>query len=81
MTYAIRLKGNKEDRHADIWGKSTINRKKNKCKIPELGACLVCLGNIKEASVAGAKRVMGDHGDEVREVLRTRSGRVPDVTG
>ena len=55
VTYAIRLKGNEADRHADIWGKSTVNRKKNKCKIPELGACLVCLGNIKEASVVGAE--------------------------
>lgn len=46
VTCEIRL-GNKEARHADIWRKYTINRRK-------LGACLICLGNSKEASVTGA---------------------------
>lgn len=37
-----------------------MSRKKNKSKVHELGACL---GNIKEARVAGTKRVMGDDGE------------------
>lgn len=41
-------------------GKEPISRKKNKCKVHALGACL---GNIKEAGVAGTKRVMGDDGE------------------
>ena len=37
-----------------------MSRKKNKCKVHELGASL---GNTKEAGVAGTKRVMGDDGE------------------
>lgn len=36
-------------------GKDVPGRENRRYKVPEAGSCLVCLGNMEEASVAGAE--------------------------
>lgn len=56
---------------SDVWGRGIPDCRKSKCKGPKVGACLLCLGDYKEAGEvaraggtrekAGAYGVRKDH--------------------
>lgn len=42
------------EKPVDTWGRCSGQREQ-RCKGPEVGSCLACLGNTEEAHVAGAE--------------------------
>ena len=57
------------------------SREKSKCKSPDARACLSCLRNIKEASVAGSERTKQNHKRTSRgQTIKHTSGYVKTST-
>lgn len=52
LTFKQRFEESEEVSHSSLWGKSIQGRGSSWFKGPKVEACLLCLGNIKKASVA-----------------------------
>lgn len=73
MTFKETFPGEEAGSHADSWGKSISDPGNHGSEVIQLGACLSCSKNSKEASMAGGSKKNNLH--ELTDVLVGGGGR------